>query len=241
MIRKIAIQIAGQIRPGWDECHQMWLNYYKTKPTNLEVDFFLSSWENDIYKGGSKLFKIERLDKESSILRNKISNISNKRMHSIVKYYERWHRVNVLREYYEHENDVSFDLVILVRPDFYIKYLWEQIDWFNQYINKNTDTVVLNDNLLWSGSKLSLHKNETAPQDEAYHFCDDKIFIGTPNVINYLTSISVEQLRGDKYPLASHVSLAHYLLDGRIVVEKLNKTRGTISRNFDTYQDYLER
>ena len=234
MVRRVAIQISGQVRPCWKEVYDMWTNYKEIAPEGIEVDFFLATWDNDNYQGGGDLFTEERIDK----LPDNYYDVE-----SIVKYYDRWGRVNTLRRQYEYDNNIKYDLVLQVRPDYYIRKFWKAIYKINaDIINDTNPQAVLNDNILYSTSVIEVHKIEGGPQWQGYHFIDDKIFMGTPAAINYLTNFSVEFHRGDeqrKYPLTYHVGLAHWLLDGRLVVQVLKDLKGGLSRDFDSFTDYM--
>ena len=237
MIRRIAIQIAGQIRPCWEEVYNMWSNYKEVAPEGIEVDFFLASWESDNYQGEGDLFTEQKIDKLPDNFYE---------AESIVKYYNRWGRVNTLRRQYEYDNNVRYDLVIQVRPDYYVRKFWKCIYKMNDdIINDTNPQAVLNDNLLYATGTIEVHKVEDDPQWKGYHYVDDKIFMSTPAGINYLTNFSVEQHRGDeqrKYPVTYHVGLAHWILDGRLVVRALKDLlRGGLSRDFDSFKDYLNR
>ena len=214
----------------------MWTHYKELTPEDIELDLFLATWDNDNYQGGGDLFTEERIDE----LPDDYYDVK-----SIVKYYDRWGRVNTIRRQYEYDNNVSYDLVLQVRPDYYIEKFWKTIHKMNaDIINDTNPQAVLNDNILYSPGVIEVHKNEGSPQWMGYHFIDDKIFMSTPAAINYLTNFSVEHNRGDdqrKYPLSYHIGLAHWILDGRLVVKQFKDLKGGLSRDFDSFNDYLNR
>lgn len=232
MIRNIAVQIAGEIRPGWNEIYDMWFHINQNKPDKYSIDFFLASWNTDLYKPSSTLFKKVSLD-----------TATIKYESGIQYYYNRWEKVNRLRRYHEDRFNTSYDFVILIRPDLYIQSFWKWIDSVNELIKDNPTQSFLNPNILFTNNAFSIHRNKPVGADEYidYHYIDDKFFAGIPSSMNYLTGIGNELIRGTKYQTNYHVSLAEYLLDGRIVLEITNHSLVGMQRKFKGYEDFISR
>lgn len=236
MIRRIAVQISGEIRNNWQEVYNMWSFYNEDKPEGIEIDFFLACWNNDYYQGGADLFTAERIDAVPA----KYTNCK-----SITKYYDRWGRVNTLRRLYEYDNNIEYDLVFQLRPDLYVKKFWNGIHRLNNDIINEPYIAVLNDNMIYCNSPLEVHKNEDKEQNEGYHFLDDKFFFSTPLVIDYLTSFSKEYIRGGEHgkygEVTYHVGLAHWVLDGRLIVKQSQAITTGLSRDFNSYKEFYDK
>lgn len=235
MINSIAVQIVGQIRQRWDEIHTQWLTVKENAPAHIDIDFFLSSWECDEYKEPSSLFIKSHLEDLNKFKFDK----------GILYYYNRMKKASLLRKEYEIESNKKYDFVVQIRPDAYMGNFWEWIENVIDRINKDPNTSFLNNHRLISINTITTHKIRTEgsgryhPQEKFYLFMDDKFFAGATGAIDYLNNVGEEVVRSSKYDVNYHVSLAEYLLDGRIIVDHDKKIKFGLLRDFISFQDFM--
>lgn len=230
MVKSIALQIVGQLREGWEEIHNQWLSVKDNAPADMDIDFFLSSWECDEYKEPSSLFIKSHLEDQNKF----------KYDVGILYYYNRMKKASLLRKEYEIESNKKYDFVVQLRPDAYMGNFWRWIEILNNRINSDFHTSYLNNHKLISYNTIATHKGRHNTQEQFYFFVDDKFFAGAPGAIDYLNSVGDEVVRSSKYQLNYHVSLAEYLLDGRMIVERDVKIKFGLQRDFNNFQDFLD-
>ena len=230
MIKSVAVHIVGQLREGWEEIHNQWLSVKDNAPANIDIDFFLSTWKSKEYKEPSLLFVRSHIEDSDKFKFDK----------GILYYYNRMKKVSLLRKEYEIESNKKYDFVVQIRPDAYMGNFWEWIENVIDKINKDPNTSYLNNHKLISTNTLATHKGRHNTQEQFYFFVDDKFFAGAPGAIDYLNSVGDEVVRSNKYQLNYHVSLAEYLLDGRILVEQDLKIKFGLQRDFDSFQDFMD-
>ena len=229
MIKSIAVQLVGQLREGWDEIHTQWLMVKSNAPANIDIDFFLSTWESKEYKKPSSLFVRSHLEDQNKF----------KYDVGILYYYNRMKKASLLRKEYEIKSNKKYDFVLQIRPDAYMGKFWRWIESLNNKMSVPSHVSYLNNHKLISNNLFDTHKGRDKLQDQFYHFVDDKIFGGAPGAIDYLNGAGAEIVRNSKYQVNYHVSLAEYLLDGRMIVEQDYKLKFGLQRNFDNYEDFL--
>ena len=236
MIKNIAVQIVGQIRERWDEIYDHWLSVKDNAPAGMDIDFFLSSWKCDEYKDPNSLFIKSHIEDEDKFKYNV----------GILYYYNRMKKGSLLRKDYEIESNKKYDFVFQIRPDAFIGNFWEWIDSVNETLNRDPNTSYINNHRLISNKELTTHKVRVEgsglfhPQGKFYLFMDDKMFAGAPGAIDYLNNVGEEIVRNHKYQVNYHISLAEYLLDGRIIVDQDKTIKLGLQRDFASFQDFME-
>jgi len=221
---KIAFLIAGQVRK-WEYAFSYFKSLQKiNQQSDLDVDFFLSTWdkegtESGDYTGSNPVvvpegfFKKVSLDPIIPSFRNSALYMAN-----------RWKRVIELRQEYENENNISYNLVVLIRPDVVIlnyDHFVERCLFLNteQGIEWNNPLTVLTQ----VGSTVH-HEHIKTDQPVKnilgnrvyYLYSDDKAFIGNPLAIDTFKNL-YDDLISQRIPAVVHKVIVEHCFRHRLL------------------------
>lgn len=185
------------------------LNYNKLKETVLNqfdhIDIYfhitLDESADDKYLNNNDkdIHYIINVIKPSVLLIEK-----NTFKHDIYNLWDKYHKLNMLRTHYEKNNNVTYDIVIKIRPDMHIL---EPISFHN--ISQNTVYIP-------SDSKMDTHKL-TNKNDK--YICDIFAYGDSESMTTYFNLVSHIDKLTKKHGMISETILYHYLYDSDISVQ----------------------
>ena len=232
---KIAFLIAGQARK-WEHA----FSYFKSlqqvnQQSGLDVDFFLSIWDKEGTKrkdySGSKSITV----REGFFKKVSVDPIITSFPSSSFYMANRWKRAIELRQEYEKENNISYDLVILTRPDIIIlnyDQLIERCLFLNSEkgIQWNNPLTILTD--VGCIIHYTDYNNEPTGKEFPgnrlyYHYSDDKALIGNPLAIDTFKNL-YEDLLSQRLPSSQHKVIVEHCFKHRLL-------NTTISTDFNKW------
>lgn len=230
---KIAIQLAGQMR-DWDTQREFFSYVRSIKPDYVEVlDFFLATWDEGVYVDTTLFKKVH--------FKQPIDTIS------LYKMADRWQRVTTLRNDYEEETGIQYDIVIHTRPDAIFTDPFKAIDKIKSVEDKTNirfnprsifvpSGIVFHPDPNFYNLQKSHYYNEHDKPDE-YIFIEDHVLMGHPLSIDVLGTLS-NAFRRKVVERTYHLGLAEWLVAQRQIVYPL-PINTSLSRRSD-WKEYLD-
>lgn len=221
---KIAIQLCGQIR-SWEKAFPH-LKEFKEYALcrNIHIHYFLATWD----RSGIKLDYSNRgpkVDIDTHYFQGcSIDPQPNKGPKFLIP--NRWAKSNRLRNDYEELNNISYDAVVLTRPDiiFTHKFLNTieskilNLESANKYKIKDSFNLGCVYSAYGPQPDVSFHKQPDNIFKEANHmvqyFCDDRLLVGHPIVMNTFSNVINEICLNTIMHMAHYVITSHCMLMG---------------------------
>lgn len=158
--KKVAICLSGEIR-----CLEALEGFYTYLLTikEIELDFYLATWANNYTEALLSMLPFKKtsiLDPEG--VKDKLrvtTRVSNDQRYSFLL-----KECNILKQKYEQENNIVYDIVICTRPDAIFTSMLEEIAFLDSELEQSSQTC----DIRLDGGKTSLGGYKTVDDNLAY-------------------------------------------------------------------------
>lgn len=223
---KFAIQLAGQARDWSKAQHHFYLLKDSFKSHNIDVDFFLSTWDRE----GIKQYDKQKSNQGDKIVidRYLISKAHTTNQDSFdftkstsVGMVYHWTESTWLRLQYEREHNIQYDFVMIARPDIvFIKPFFDEIVKLLKGTTKATLGVT---NVVNMDGNVLYQNNNTADITKANTYnlgTNDEWVIGQPTTMNIFLSL-YDYYKAELIPNMNHMFLSSFCKQTNIQLDSI--------------------